>query len=60
MKIIMVTIFWLIILLMCCLFVGNTEINATAPYVHMEHPFRAISLLLYLIFMHIMITKYGY
>ena len=51
-------IFWLIILC-CCLFVGRTEINTIAPYMHMEHPFRAISLLLYLIFMYMMITKYG-
>lgn len=58
MKAIIEAIFWLIILLMCCLFVGHTEINATYPYVHIEYPFRAISLLLYLIFMYVMVTKY--
>lgn len=59
MKIIMEAIFLLIILLMCCLFVGHTEINAMAPYVHIKYPFRTISLLLYLIFMYVMATKYG-
>ena len=58
MKIIIEIIFWLI-LLCVCLFIGHTEINATAPFVHIKYPFRAISLLLYLIFMYIMISKYG-
>lgn len=53
-------IFCFIILIMCCLFVGHTEINTIYPYVHIEHLFRTISLLLYLIFMYIMIKKYGY
>lgn len=51
-------IFWIIILC-CCLLVGHTEINATAPYIHIKYPFRAVSLLLYLIFMYVMIEKYG-
>lgn len=59
MKIIMEIIFWLIILCMCCLFIGHTEINTMAPYVHIKYPFRAISLLLYLFFMYVMIEKYG-
>lgn len=57
MKIIAAIITWLTILCVC-LFIGHTEINATAPYVHIKYPFRAISLLLYLIFMYVMITKY--
>lgn len=58
MKIINEIILWLIILCIC-LFFGHTEINTIAPYVHIKYPFRAISLLLYLIFMSVMISKYG-
>ena len=58
MKIIIEIILWLIILCVC-LFIGHTEINATAPFVQIKCPFRAISLLLYLVFMYIMISKYG-
>lgn len=59
MKTIIEMIFFVIILCLCCLFIGHTEINTTAPYVHIKYPFRAISLLLYLIFMYVMIEKYG-
>lgn len=58
MKIIIEIILWLI-LLCVCLFIGHTEINTTAPYVHIKYPFRAISLLLYLVFMYVMILKFG-
>lgn len=58
MKIIIVIILWLI-LFCVCLFIGHTEINTTAPYVHIKYPFRAISLLLYLVFMYVMISKFG-
>ena len=51
-------IFWIIILC-CCLFAGHTEINTIVPYIHIKYLFRVISLLLYLIFMYVMIEKYG-
>ena len=57
MKIITIIIIWLTVLVVC-LFIGHTTIDSTAPYVHIEYPFRAISLLLYLIFMYVMIAKY--
>lgn len=59
MKAIIEIIFFAIILCLCCLFIGHTGINTTSPYVHIKYPFRAISLLLYLIFMYIIIEKYG-
>lgn len=58
MKAIVEIIFWLIIVAVC-LMVGHTELNSTAPYIHVKHTFRAVSLLLYIIFMYVMTTKYG-
>jgi hypothetical protein len=57
MEVIVEIIIWFTILCVC-LFIGHTEINTIAPYVHIKYLFRAISLLLYLIFMYVMIVKY--